>query len=56
LEALKEGTLAALILMVSFVRGLMPLRAALFLMENLPKPLMSTVPPFFSVFADSSKM
>jgi len=46
LEALKTGTFVALILMVSFVRGLMPVRAALFLTLNFPKPLMSTTPPF----------
>ncbi|KAF5302506.1 hypothetical protein FQR65_LT00878 [Abscondita terminalis] len=43
------GTLAFLILMVSPVRGLRPVRAARADTANVPKPTRVTVPPFFRV-------
>src|SRR5574344_1549212 len=50
------GTLAALILMVSPVRGLRPVRSARFPTENVPKPTRDTVPPFFKVFLTASNV
>src|SRR5690606_8843068 len=43
------GTLAFLILIVSPVRGLRPVRAARAETANVPKPTSVTVPPFLSV-------
>src|SRR3954471_23615646 len=43
------GTLAALILIASPVRGFRPLRAARLPTANVPNPTSDTDPPFFSV-------
>ena len=49
LAALNPGTFDAGILIVSFVCGLIPVRAARVFTSNLPKPEISTRPPSFKV-------
>src|SRR5690348_2882938 len=50
LPALNAGTLDALILMFSPVRGLRPVRAERLRTTNVPKPTSDTSSPFFSAF------
>src|ERR1700712_3028367 len=54
LPALNLATFLALILITAPVCGLRPLRAALLLTENVPKPTSVTLPPPFKVLVTAS--
>src|SRR5690606_36617588 len=54
--ALNFGVFLALILIVSPVAGLRPVRAARLVTENVPKPGIVTLSPFFSVFVIVSRV
>lgn len=50
-EGLKDTTFFALILIFSFVSGLMPVLAARCFTLNVPKPSIDTLPDFTTAFA-----